>query len=47
MLLNIVSKTEMTALLCVTCHFISNLLSAITCVLNYLLNQTFLELVHL
>lgn len=46
MLFNTVSETEMTALPCATCHFICNLLSAITCVLNYLLNQTYLELVH-
>lgn len=46
MLLHIVSETEMTALLHVTCHFISNLLSAITHILNYLLNQTSFELVH-
>lgn len=46
MILNIVSETEMTAFPCLTCHFISNLLSAITHILNYLLNHTALELVH-
>lgn len=45
MLLHVVSEMEMTALPHVTCHFISNLLSAIT---HFkLLNQTSFELVRL